>query len=266
MATSNAIGANTAGIVRYNGTGTFDAVTATNHNLLIGATSNGITNVVPSATSGVPIISQGASSDPAFGTMTVAGGGTGGTSFTAYNILAAGTTSTGAFQNVSGTGTSGQVLTSNGAAALPTWQTAAGFGTNTVSGQLTSAQIKSLMASPIQIVAAPGANKVIYPVYSWARMNYGGTSPFTGAIATINLFWDATGTPTSASYPLMINAPITASVTEIYIRWNIQGAASAAASIINKALFIYNAIADFGGNAANDNTIDYYVVYNTLSI
>src|SRR5215470_2549045 len=55
-------------------------------------------------------------------------GGTGAATFTAYSVVCGGTTSTGAFQNVSGVGTSGQVLTSNGAAALPTWQAAAGGG------------------------------------------------------------------------------------------------------------------------------------------
>lgn len=53
-------------------------------------------------------------------------GGTGDASFTAYSVIAGGTTSTGALQNVSGVGTTGQVLTSNGAAALPTWQAAGG--------------------------------------------------------------------------------------------------------------------------------------------
>jgi hypothetical protein len=55
--------------------------------------------------------------------LTVPNGGTGVTSATAYALLTGGTTSTGAFQTVSGTGTSGQVLTSAGAGALPTWQT-----------------------------------------------------------------------------------------------------------------------------------------------
>ena len=59
-------------------------------------------------------------------TIAVANGGTGNTTFTAYSVLCAGTTSTGAFQNVSGVGSSGQVLTSNGAGALPTWQTGIG--------------------------------------------------------------------------------------------------------------------------------------------
>ena len=49
-------------------------------------------------------------------------GGTGDTSFTAFAVLAGGTTATGALQNVSGLGTANQVLTSNGAGTLPTWQ------------------------------------------------------------------------------------------------------------------------------------------------
>ena len=57
--------------------------------------------------------------------VTVAQGGTGDASVTAYAVLCGGTTSTGAVQSVSGVGTSGQVLTSNGASALPTWQAGA---------------------------------------------------------------------------------------------------------------------------------------------
>ncbi|PWU05062.1 MAG: hypothetical protein C5B43_03850, partial [Verrucomicrobia bacterium] len=56
-------------------------------------------------------------------------GGTGNNSFTAYSVICAGTSSTGPFQNVSGNGTSGFVLTSNGAGSLPTWQVSAGSGT-----------------------------------------------------------------------------------------------------------------------------------------
>lgn len=58
--------------------------------------------------------------------VTVPKGGTGLTSATAYAVLCGGTTSTGAFQSVASVGTSGQVLTSNGAGALPTFQDAAG--------------------------------------------------------------------------------------------------------------------------------------------
>lgn len=58
--------------------------------------------------------------------VTVPQGGSGLTSLTAYSLVAGGTTSTGNLQQISGLGTSGQVLTSNGSGALPTWQTGAG--------------------------------------------------------------------------------------------------------------------------------------------
>ncbi len=53
---------------------------------------------------------------------TVANGGTGLSTTTAYSLIAAGTTATGNFQAV-GTGAMGQLLQSGGAGALPTWTT-----------------------------------------------------------------------------------------------------------------------------------------------
>ena len=67
--------------------------------------------------------------------LPVAGGGTGVATTTAYGVLAGGTTATGAFQNI-GTGTAAQVLTSNGAGALPTFQAASG-GVTTFNGSTT---------------------------------------------------------------------------------------------------------------------------------
>ena len=59
------------------------------------------------------------------GTALVADGGTGNTTFTAYSVVCGGTTTTAALQSVASVGTSGQVLTSNGAGALPTFQAGA---------------------------------------------------------------------------------------------------------------------------------------------
>lgn len=56
--------------------------------------------------------------------LSVANGGTGVATTTAYALLAGGTTSTGPLQSLAGVGTSGQVLVSNGAGQLPTWQAA----------------------------------------------------------------------------------------------------------------------------------------------
>lgn len=53
-------------------------------------------------------------------------GGTGVQSNTPYAVLCGGTTSTNPIQSIASVGTAGQVLTSNGAGALPTFQNAAG--------------------------------------------------------------------------------------------------------------------------------------------
>ncbi len=55
--------------------------------------------------------------------ITVAQGGTGDSSLTAYAVLCGGTTSTGNVQSIASVGTTGQALISNGASALPTFQT-----------------------------------------------------------------------------------------------------------------------------------------------
>ncbi len=61
------------------------------------------------------------------GDLNVAHGGTGLATLSTYQLMAGGTTATGVMQQV-GIGSSGQVLTSNGAGALPTFQTpSAGF-------------------------------------------------------------------------------------------------------------------------------------------
>jgi len=54
--------------------------------------------------------------------VAVSDGGTGRSSHTEYAVLCGGTTATGAQQSIASVGTAGQVLTSNGAGALPTMQ------------------------------------------------------------------------------------------------------------------------------------------------
>ncbi len=71
MATQNAINANSSGLVRYDGAGTFSGVTTTNHAVLLGAASNGITNLA--LTNGqLAIGSTGA--DPSAATLTAGTG------------------------------------------------------------------------------------------------------------------------------------------------------------------------------------------------
>lgn len=129
------------GILTGNGTSAITATAVTQHDVLVGGASNAITSVAPTATQGVPLVSQGASADPAFGTASVPGGGSGNTSFTPYTLITAGTTATGALQNVASVGSANQVLVSNGAAALPSWSNVSALAVTSVNG--TANQIAS---------------------------------------------------------------------------------------------------------------------------
>lgn len=65
-------------------------------------------------------------------------GGTGVASTTAYAVVCGGTSSTAALQPVASVGSAGQVLTSNGAGNLPTFQAAGGGGGLTWNNQASS--------------------------------------------------------------------------------------------------------------------------------
>ena len=86
--------------------------------------SSAASTFVSSVTATSPLSSSGGNTpDISIGsTIPVNLGGSGVASHTAYALLAGGTTSTGAVQSLAGVGTSGQVLTSNGAGALPSFQ------------------------------------------------------------------------------------------------------------------------------------------------
>ncbi len=103
---------------------------ATGNNGILITSSGGI----PSISSTLPSAVQG--NITALGTIAsgvwngtainVAHGGTGLSTATAYAVLCGGTTATGPFQSIASVGTTGQVLTSNGPGALPTFQALGG--------------------------------------------------------------------------------------------------------------------------------------------
>lgn len=75
------------GVLIGHGASPITGNTVTNHNMIIGGASNALTSLAPSATVGIPLVSQGASADPAFTTAVVAGGGTGAITLTSNGIL-----------------------------------------------------------------------------------------------------------------------------------------------------------------------------------
>lgn len=106
---------------------------------------------------------------PSAGTLTnctglpVAGGGTGNSTFTAYSVLCAGTTATGAFQNVSGVGTSGQVLVSQGAGAIPAWADPAGGGGGKVLQVVSTTKTDTFTTASTSAVDITGLSASITP-------------------------------------------------------------------------------------------------------
>lgn len=221
----NSINEATTGICGFTGTA-FTGTPVTNHAVIVGAaTSSTLTNVGPSATAGQILQSAGASADPAFSTAT-------------YPSTA---------------GTSGNVLTSNG-----TNFTSAAPATLSVSGHITSAQVKALHGTPVQLIASPGANKMIVPVVVELIFNYAGTNAFTNG-GTVGLFWGTTPAFTSA---LLGNAAMIGTASAAA-----TGTGGSGTIQTSTAVNIYNSSAtEFAGNAANDNTVSYYVTYFIMDL
>lgn len=101
--------------------------------------------------------------------FTVANGGTNAASFTAYSVICAGTTTTGTLQNVSGVGTSNQVLLSNGASALPTWQTV-GIGSGKVLQVVSTAKTSTFTTTSSSFTAITGLSVSITPSASSSKV------------------------------------------------------------------------------------------------
>ena len=102
------------------------AIQSSGLNAVVTVTGNTTAVITCILTSGTTAASWDADTTGFTTTVPVTAGGTGAASATAYAVQCGGTTSTGAHQSIASVGTTGQVLTSNGAGALPTFQTASG--------------------------------------------------------------------------------------------------------------------------------------------
>lgn len=132
----------------------------------------------------------------------VADGGTGLTSLTPYAVITGGTTATGPMQQVSGVGTSGQVLTSNGASALPSWQSAGAAGANTALSNLASVALNTALLPDAAAADDFGSATLPFKDLFFAGSsgtpgtnNFKITGASTGGLRTIT-FPDASGTAT----------------------------------------------------------------------
>lgn len=132
--TVDAFGRVTAGTaapqtVAHGGTG---ATTLTAHGVVVGEGASAVAAAGPGSTSGVPLIAQGASADPAFGTAVVAGGGTGAATLAANGVVVGEGTS--AVHVAGSSSTADSALMWGAAAADPAPKAMPTTGTNGCSG------------------------------------------------------------------------------------------------------------------------------------
>jgi hypothetical protein len=150
---------------------------------------------------------------------TVATGGTGLTSLTPYALMAGGTTGTGDMQQVAGLGTSGQFLRSNGAAALPTWQTVA-LGSGDVVGPASSVDSTLALFDGVTgklLKAAQGVDAA-----TAASLNLGSITDATARALTISQTWNNAGL---AGKLLILDATSTNSTAASTLQeWRTSGA------------------------------------------
>lgn len=177
--TNTAPGAATPVSVPNGGTGD---TTLLAHSVLVGEGTSAVATVGPGAT-GIPLIGQGGASDPVFGTAAVGGGGTGKTAATAHTVQVGAGTS--AFVDV-GPGTSGQVLTSNGGAADPSFQplpaaptVSAGTGISVSGGPAYTVSLSTPVTVP-----NGGTNRTSVPAHAVVVGNGAST---VGVVAPINV-------------------------------------------------------------------------------
>lgn len=186
---------------------------------------------------------------------------------------------------LSGTATAGQILRS-GASAAPSWSTATYPATAGTSGNiltsdgtnwtstanitfstgritLTNAQLKAINTTPITVLAAPGANKIIIPISWYSIFNYGGTSVFTGGGSVLLTYNNNTSVATpGAIMPLGSMVSSNSSDRVVYGTTAISSATTGL--FVNQPLTI-TATANFTGNAANDNTVSTSINYIIIS-
>ena len=218
----------------------------TQYNVLLGGANNLLSGLAP-GTSGQLLQTAGAGTNPIWTTATFP----------------------------STAGTSGNVLTSNGT----NWTSApvtAGGGYLSASGTITSAQVKALHGTPQQLIAAPGAGKVIIVTQTVCKLNYGGTNTFSASSGqTIGCFYGTTQSVNGANAGgfMLSNTQIGSNSSQICINGFSPSnqatgpVAPAYSAITNTAINMYNnSSTEITGNAAGDNTLSWQIQYYILTI
>lgn len=287
---ANALDITQAGLVKFDGTAIFTGVTVTNHDVLVGSTSNGITSIAAGATNQVLLGNTGA--DPSFGAVpagalpgsgavtlsngtniTVTGsplslGGTAtiavsgppsATTLTTHGVLLGQGTSA---ITATAAGSSGQVLQSGGAGSDPTYSTST-YPTTNAANTLLYASSANTMAA----LATANNGVLITSASAVPSLLTNGT---TGQVLTAT-----TGSPPSWVTPSSVSSVLTSTGNITWTNAALKAgtsllllAAQGSGVIIVPVCISYKFI--YGGtnvftNSSNSQ-INYGTLYNTSTI
>lgn len=213
--------------------------------------------------------------------MPVVEGGTGAQTLTAHGILvgegtspivalAAGTDgqlaigSTGADPVMAGITAGTGISVTNGAGSI---SVASLNGFLTASATLTSSEIKNLHGTPIQAIAAPGAGNVIWPIAVISKMIYGGSNVFVAGAGQFIALMYAPVSNNNRPFNCILNAAVVAAASSYTINTTYITTTAVATQYENAALQFYvTSVTEISGNAANDNTMSFQIMYKIVTL
>lgn len=158
-------------------------------------------------------------------------------------------------------GTAGNLMQSDGTnwiSATPIMQVK--------TGSLTNAQIKALSGGAVQLIGAPGSGQMIIVVSCIGKLVYGGS----------NIFTDAGGDGISLTYgsgtsnpmcTLLSTTQIVKNANELTLNYPTSTLNGSYSGLSDISVYANNVSGtQIAGNAANDNTVSYYIVYYIATI
>jgi len=140
----------------------------------------------------------------------------------------------------------------------------AALAPTTVKITLTSANVIALKATPIELIAAQGADQLIDFISAKLVLNYG-SDVFTEAADNLAIEYDG-GTGTAIVPTIEMTGFIDQSADTITNAIPVLDTIGTVAADVNKNIVIINNDDEIAGNASADNTVDVYVTYRVLDL
>lgn len=204
-----------SGEITFSLIGPYTPASYTAHSVLLGEGTASIGTVGPDATSGIALISQGSSSDPIFGTVTVPGGGTGATTLTGvligngtsavtgnavtqYAVLVGGASN--AITSIADVAT-GQALMSGGVSANPAFTGSPSFSGSVTAATTITATLGAITATNGNLVLGTAGNKL--SIATGSNASIGTSAAMTAGSITIS----TTAVTASSKIFLSANTP-----------------------------------------------------------